>query len=324
MPRYRFSWSNLPASLLRRLSVELQLSGSPDAALRATYGARPRVDFIRDAWPVLLESWLSSDRPRSRSVARRLRELNLGNPADRDDNSYLAGLRNTANLRQVVLDAFIEFGEQSSEDRSTTVAISSPTVEVGPRFAPPSAEDRRSDFAARGEQPADETPAPEAANENEEQVAPDDAEEQVPSGEEAGLFAFVAGVMVDLMGEGVFLDNDGDFVVPLGSSVTYVQVLTEPEAVRLYSPLVVDVAPSPRVFELCNSINTKLLVGRLVYTNEAIVLEHVLLPMGLSGEEVSVALRMLATAADYFDHRLQSELGGRIAQPERAEDEIDV
>ena len=51
MPRYKFAWSNLPASLLEHLRLSLGLPG-PDAvtALRDLYGARPTEDFLADAW----------------------------------------------------------------------------------------------------------------------------------------------------------------------------------------------------------------------------------------------------------------------------------
>lgn len=329
MPRYRFNWSNLPAPLLRNLASDLRLEGDPADGLRAAYGVRPRADFVRDTWPTLLASWLSRDRSRARGVARRLRELNLGDTSERDDGTYLAGLRNTANLRQVVLDSFIEFGEQTAEARSTTVAVSSPAPAPPRRFDAPRPDDRRVEApapeAAEGVVPLGDGhgPSPDggAAEPSSDVVGGSlgSDEDDVPS-----LFKFVAGVMVGLLGENVHLDDDGDFVVQMGSSVTYVQVTTEPEAVKLFSVLVVDVPQSPRVFELCNSINSTLMIGRLVFSNGALLLEHVLLPMGLHAEEIGVALRMVATAADYFDHRLQSELGGRIALAERADDEIDV
>jgi hypothetical protein len=62
VPRYRFKGTNLPQSLLKALCRDLLDADNhdqdPAAALHANYGARPNQEFIREAWPTLLESWL--------------------------------------------------------------------------------------------------------------------------------------------------------------------------------------------------------------------------------------------------------------------------
>ena len=314
MPRYRFSWTNLPAEMLADLADYLQLDGDPAGDLRAVYGARPRADFVRDAWPVLLASWFATDRAKARLAAARLRERGVGDLGERDDLAYLSGLRNTSGLRQVIIDLFIEFGEQTSDDRSMVMTVST----VATPFPPPT-------IAPGGDDLDDE----ELDDDTDEVDGLDDLDDESDEADAATAHAgtlheFVAAALVEIMDGGVFMDADGDFVVPSGSAVAYVQVLNEPEAVRVFSLMVVDVAPSPKVLELINSINTKILIGRLVYVNGAIVLEHHLLPMGLSVAELGVTVNSIVSTADYFDHRLQSEVGGRIALPDPAEDEIDV
>src|SRR6266568_3150846 len=61
MPRYRFSWDNLPPELLHQLGSDLRLRPPVDQALRERYGARPEPDFVRDAWPTLIKAWLATD-----------------------------------------------------------------------------------------------------------------------------------------------------------------------------------------------------------------------------------------------------------------------
>jgi len=61
MPRYRFSWDNLPSGLLHQLGSDLRLRPPVDQALRERYGARPEPDFVRDAWPTLIDAWLATD-----------------------------------------------------------------------------------------------------------------------------------------------------------------------------------------------------------------------------------------------------------------------
>src|SRR6266545_3418702 len=69
MPRYRFSWDNLPPGLLRQLGSGLRLRPPVDQALRERYGARPEQDFVRDAWPTLIKAWLETDDESRETVA---------------------------------------------------------------------------------------------------------------------------------------------------------------------------------------------------------------------------------------------------------------
>src|SRR6266704_1314255 len=78
MPRYRFSWDNLPPSLLRRLGSDLRLKPPVDQALRERYGARPEPNFVRDAWPTLMDAWLADDDEARGLVVAELQARSLG------------------------------------------------------------------------------------------------------------------------------------------------------------------------------------------------------------------------------------------------------
>jgi hypothetical protein len=83
MPRYRFDWEKFPGGLLRRLKTKLDLpGGDPAAGLKKVYGARPKEKFVADAWPILLDEWLSRDATARHSVASTLRTLGLGDTSD--------------------------------------------------------------------------------------------------------------------------------------------------------------------------------------------------------------------------------------------------
>jgi len=306
MPRYRFSWENLDRVLTRALVADLQLQGDPADALRSAYGARPRADFVRDAWPTLLSAWLGRDRPSTRRIAQRCRERGVGSLDERDDLVYLAGLRNTTGLRDIVLDLFIALGEQSSDDRAAVHAMST-------SVAPPAANN------------VDETPTPAAPAAPAAPEPAQGAEPEAAAGDDVeGLRRFVGDAIVELTGGPVMVDDDGDFVLPSGSAVVYVSIVTEPLYIRVFSVMLREVAERPEVFRLMNSVNMTLRIGRLVYVNGAVLLEHHLLPIGLSGGELQIVVDCIRSAADYFDHRLQGEIGGSTTFAERAEDEIDV
>src|SRR6266498_4608733 len=78
MPRYRFSWDNLPPGLLRQLGSGLRLRPPVDQALRERYGARPEQDFVRDAWPTLIKAWLETDDESRELVVAELQARGLG------------------------------------------------------------------------------------------------------------------------------------------------------------------------------------------------------------------------------------------------------
>ncbi len=306
MPRYRFNWANLPTRLLDTLVSDLGLEGDPQEALRLWYGARPKPNFIQDAWPTLLETWLADDPAWARHVAARLRTRNVGDTSQSSDLAYLRSVRNTSGLRQCVLDVFIEFGELTTQDRVVVRAVHDNAISSTPLATPVSPSSPAVDV---GDGPREDGGAQPGAS----------GESSNPS-----LFEFVAAVLAERL-DAVQVDVDGDFVVPHGSSVTYVQVLNEPPAVRLFAVLLRDVAPSPRVYELVNSINCKgLIAGRALYVEGAVVLEHNLLPMALGEEELFITLKTIATAADHFDDLLQREIGGILAGHEPVEGEIEV
>jgi len=119
VPRYRFRWENLPTDLLDALVGALHLDGDdPAAVLAARYGVRPKVDLVRDAWPVLRDTWLAHSAMSRRAVVRVLRAHKLGDrtidvSTVRGQNAYLHTCRNSNPLRTIVLDQLVHTGETS-------------------------------------------------------------------------------------------------------------------------------------------------------------------------------------------------------------------
>lgn len=116
MPRYRFRWDVVPGWLTRRLADGLGLPGDPVAALQREYGMRPGVEFVRDAWPVLRDDWLSRDREMRGWVVDALRAARLGNRelgvrTKTEQLAYLASCRNSSSLRNILLEAFHAIGD---------------------------------------------------------------------------------------------------------------------------------------------------------------------------------------------------------------------
>ena len=128
MPRYRFSWENLSPTLLSALCDSLGLkSDVPADALRASYGARPKPEFVRDAWPVLRDSWLVDDAASRAPVLDQLRNARLGSadaPVETqgEQMTYLRSCHNQLSLREIVLAQLLAVGEASTSPASAQEA----------------------------------------------------------------------------------------------------------------------------------------------------------------------------------------------------------
>ncbi len=124
MPRYKFKWSNLRSPLLRALCRDLldaDPNRDPADSLEAIYGARPTEEFIREAWPTLLDSWLKMSKESREWVVGTLREARgeKGSIAGRDAQmEYLRGLNNSKKLREIVWAELVAAGEAESSDRA--------------------------------------------------------------------------------------------------------------------------------------------------------------------------------------------------------------
>jgi DNA helicase-2/ATP-dependent DNA helicase PcrA len=90
----------------------------PAEAMRRAYGARPTVEFVRDAWPTLRESWLGTVKdPRERVVqdlqqARGEKGLLKGKRAQMN---YLRDLKNAKTLRVIVWKELVATGESEQQ-----------------------------------------------------------------------------------------------------------------------------------------------------------------------------------------------------------------
>jgi hypothetical protein len=297
MPRYRFNWRNLDPDLLQALATHCRLDGDPPESLQSAFGARPKVEFIGETWPALLTSWLPNDDRAKVRLARMLRARGVGRPELEDDLAYLETVRNTAATRKLAIELFIEAGEQTADVRQMVEVVSEEPAGEQPA-PPPGAE-----ADAAGDAPTEEDPPPASGNDP--------------------LRQWVGNCIEDIFGP-VHVDSDGDFVLPTGSAIVYVSPIHDPDRVRVFAILLREVADSPKVLPLINAINLQVPLGRLSYVGERIVLEQTIFPPGLSQQNLELTVGIISRAADFFDHRLQAEVGGVTALRERAADEIDV
>jgi Putative bacterial sensory transduction regulator len=293
MPRYRFSWDNLPTALLDQLGSDLRLRPPVGQALRDHYGARPGPDFVRDAWPTLLEGWLANDDESRDIVVQELQARGLGKaraPAVSAASQlyYLRSCRNSSALREAVAAIFTAFGE--SEDFPTPVP-SETTAEDNPIVTP---DWQPSDSGGQADQP--------------------------PTSLTEWLGWAVAQI---LQVDQVNRDPDGDIRIRYGSTMCFVRGIEDPPSVRLFAPMVIDIPQTPALLADLNDINLNITVGRVVHTPA----NEVLFSLELYGEQLTVeiiraSLDAATTIADHFDHQLQSRFGGKTLYAEVSDDSV--
>lgn len=298
MPRFKFQWANLPDELQRSLLPEDQ-RGSANASddLKKAFGARPKEEFIRDQWPILLENWLRKDAQSCELLASSLRSLGLGDTSITSNIDYLVECKNTKNLRSYTLRAFLDFGEQTLSQ--------SPNAEAIREIAAPG-NVQISESAPKGESPTSD----------------DDALKTVIKKALAAISLHFQ-VPVDK----IHIDDDDDISIPWGSSNIFLRVCpgSSQEFTRymVFAPLLSGVDETPAVFELLNEVNKKLVMGSMTFASNHVTLEDSVLS-SISGESLGNLIEYIAVMADDYDNKLQQYLGGELFYRERNEDEVEV
>lgn len=275
MPRYRFAWDNFPPALLKKLAQGLGLEGAPADALRRAYGARPKPNFIQDAWPVLLESWLPTDHESRAILAEALRELGLGRSEisirrKQGQLDYLRTCRNAPTLREVGVAVFLGAGErQQLPGGGAGVRVPAVRQERDLPDAPvqPPAERPRERSAGAA------TPQPDAS--------PD-------------LNAWIQAVLCSALEvEEVTRDEDGDIPIPRGSTVLFIRNHDgKSPFVEVFAPLLQNFRMSGEVYEALNALNNSVPLAKATVNRDGnvITLGAELLASTLSPSELMFAV----------------------------------
>lgn len=336
MPRYRFSWSNLPDDLLAELATALDVETHDDTAnaLRVIYGARPQEEFIEDTWDLLREVWLPEDDEARAEIAATLRERGLGDSLIGEEVEYLRSCRNTINLRRVVLPVFISLGEasplaknqnaptQSTSDQDSEITNESPSPRMTNRIGLP----KKS--ASKGLPTGGRSD-----NQDHDDADEDTAQNEVDNPVEHFRQWLLENVRTITKREHLEPDEDGDIPVDVGSARTYVSPrLTHVDAknkalsLDIYSILVHGVEKSPDLLLALNRINceTPFVKAKYEEAEKQVVLHHELMADSLNPERLGKHLGMIAFMADALDTELQRQFGGELHDIDMRSDVQDV
>ena len=307
----------MPDSLLSELSETLEVETHGDAAnaLREIYGARPREEFIEDAWDLLREFWLSKDAEARAEIITTLRGRSLGEVSVSDDMDYLRSCRNTANLRRIVLPTFITLGESPPPH---LVSKHPDADEESPDQ--PDADSSDSDLPKGrklgGSLPTKDTtvadlPKGKSRTSSSEHESPPTTESSTNPVENFRnwLLKHAQEFTED---ENLSPDADGDIPLDVGSARTYLSPRGKPLAVDIYSILLSNVEQSRELLEVINQRNCDASFAKLKYVAESreVVLHHEILAASLNPQNLASHSTLIARLADALDSELQRDFGG--------------
>ena len=300
MPRYRFSWDNVSENLVESIVAGLNLRGDARTELRLRYGARPKVEFIRDAWPILLDEWLPEDNERRARIIGRLRREHLGDVSIpvtdvHRELEYLRSCKNAPTLRSIVLDEFHTLGEPA-----TLIGAAAPSQSQNPSTLSVTVEKSAV---------ADQTASP----------PPTDTQSEP-------LKDWVVRTLSEALKTKIETDDDGDIPIWTGSSVTYVRVDKESPILHMFSPAVREMPKDSSIFEAVNEVNLQLRLAKAMVVEDGtgVVFSATVPADSISADGMMYVLEDVASASDWFDNRLVDRFGGTTARPEDPTDAIDV
>jgi hypothetical protein len=300
MPRYRFSWDNVSDELVDSIAVGLGLKGDARAALRLRYGARPKVDFVRETWPILLDAWLAQDDSRRTRIVARLHQERLGDQSIpltdvHRQLEYLRSCKNAPTLRSIVIGEFHSLGEPA-----TVIGPSSLTQTPDPVNLSVST----GEGSGTG-QPDNPTPTTDTAE---------------------PFKDWVLRTLAEALKTDIEVDDDGDIPIWRGSSVTYVRVEKDAPVLHLFSPAVREMRNEPSVYEAVNEINLQLVLTKAMVVDDGtgVVFSATVPADSISAQGMIYALDDVTSASDWFDDRLVDRFGGTTVRPNDPPDAIDV
>jgi hypothetical protein len=106
-------------------------------------------------------------------------------------------------------------------------------------------------------------------------------------------------------------DADGDYPIRVGSALIFVQVLDGmPPVVRIFAPLLRDVAASPTLLDALNEINGRIRFGRVFWMGRQVIVAMELTAAGITADQVVFGCTELGNLADHLDDGLHGRFGG--------------
>jgi hypothetical protein len=109
-------------------------------------------------------------------------------------------------------------------------------------------------------------------------------------------------------------DADGDYPIRIGSALMFVRLLDGvPPVVRIFSPILHDVAANPTLLAALNEINGRVRFGRVFWAGRQVIVAMELTALDITADQVAFACVELGNLADHLDDNLHGRFGGATA-----------
>ncbi len=109
-------------------------------------------------------------------------------------------------------------------------------------------------------------------------------------------------------------DDDGDVRIRSGSAVVFVRLLPgPPPVVRVFSPILRGVAPSPELLSAVNEVNASVVYVRALCAADGVFLAMEIPAQAVDAERVGHACAEVGNLADVLDGELRERFGGKTA-----------
>jgi hypothetical protein len=129
--------------------------------------------------------------------------------------------------------------------------------------------------------------------------------------------ARVSRLLREILGDPTIAElGPSDVFVAFGSARVGIGVVQddprEPALVRIWSPLLADIAKTSDLLDVLNGLTGELGVGRFFWTDSVVILETTLLADTLDELKLGAAIKLIGQLADSYDDELARRFGGRL------------
>lgn len=107
-------------------------------------------------------------------------------------------------------------------------------------------------------------------------------------------------------------DGEGDLAFRWDDVMVFVRLLREPASILVFSPVLIEVPPTPPLLDALNAFNEHVRFVRFAHSEDGVVVDIELFGDPFDPALLGLACRAVSAAAREFGPDLQADFGGRL------------
>lgn len=123
--------------------------------------------------------------------------------------------------------------------------------------------------------------------------------------------AIVVARMLKTTPEALPSDPDGDIGIRAGSAMVFVRVRDNPPLIDVFSPVLMEVRPTHKLFVKLSELTHRMPIGRLYCTDDTVWASVPVFGRNFQASHLMLAVQVMTGLADELDDRLHGEFGGK-------------